>query len=295
MESNYLMLELFKENHLSWVLNEKEFSVSYGRVQRKVLDFRSECVEQCRYIGNIASKPIAVLYSGGLDSEVICRSFTDAGIPFTALIYEDINSLNTHETMYAIEEAKKRQWSYRVIKFDLFRWLGEDVTPLAEELKISEPELCIYLLRLKSAFELGFYPVDGRGDICLNAIEGDIVFNECEQSLKTLLYIRKWGIDCCPKFFKFSPEIILSWLEEPMMLRWVRYHEALHLQSTKYYKAMIHINNWHDLRSRKKYTGFENLLREYRILRDQLRSHNWVNRYHEKKYFNAINELKGGA
>lgn len=293
MESKYLELELFKQNHITWVMDHNEFNISYGKAQSKVLDFRSECVEQCKYIGHLATRPIAVLYSGGLDSEIICRSMHDAGVPFTALIFQDVNLLNSHETVYALEEAKKRNWRHRVIEFDLLHWLNEDVVALAEKLKISEPELCIYILRLKHAFELGFYPIDGRGDICLNVSAGEIVFSECEQSLKAVVYMNRLGIECCPKFFKFSPEIILSWLLDPMMVRWVNYHEAINLQSTKYYKAMIHVNNWHDLRSRKKYTGFENILREYRMLRDQLRSNNWVNRSQEKKYFSVINDLNG--
>lgn len=191
MESNYLTLELFKENHLSWAEGQDAFSISYGKTQRKTLDFRSECIEQCKYIGSIATRPIAELYSGGLDSEIICRSMSDAGIPFTALIFQDVNLLNSHETIYAIEEAKKRNWNYRIITFDLAHWLSKEVSDMAYELKISEPELCVYLLRIKHSFELGFYPIDGRGDICLNVSSGEVVFYVFNDENSYLLWDQK--------------------------------------------------------------------------------------------------------
>ena len=85
-----MKLELSQNNHFKFGYNGAWFNersedrdqwiVSYGRCSREPEDWRSECLETARLIQSSTSKPINVLFSGGIDSEVVLQSFMFAGI-----------------------------------------------------------------------------------------------------------------------------------------------------------------------------------------------------------------------
>ena len=64
---------------------EDIWHIKYGRCERDPLDFRSECVNAAKLIRESTNLPIYVCFSGGVDSEIVVRSFMEANITTTCL------------------------------------------------------------------------------------------------------------------------------------------------------------------------------------------------------------------
>lgn len=282
---NVRPLEHYEGGHLKWSFSgkiwrdtsEDRFDIHYGRCKSLfVSDFRSECVKTAKYIGQNTQLPIAVLFSGGVDSEIICRSFSDGAIPFTALIIQFSDGLNLHDVTTAIETSKLNKWNFKIVELDILKWLENEMPKLAERYGIIHPEYAVHMKMMELASQYGFYPIDGRGDISLRHDNGRFFWNETEESLMPTKFMVENGMEGCPRFFKYSPGLIYSWLTDVMMKRWIRYCVPLRMAESHDFKTIIYSQYWEDLVPRIKYTGFEKILKTYRIHRDRLQRKNIV-------------------
>ena len=89
-------LQLTHRNHFKFGYNQHWFAdrrtpddnwcVAYGRCQRSIKDWRSECIATARLIRDDNDHDLWVLFSGGIDSEVVLQSFLFAGIRVRAAI-----------------------------------------------------------------------------------------------------------------------------------------------------------------------------------------------------------------
>lgn len=261
--------EYHKNHFLTW--SDDPFQVNYARCVTEPLDFRSECVQAVKNLCRTASGPIGVLFSGGVDSELICRSFRDAGAAFTALIIQFGDSLNRHEVDFATAMCQRVGWKHEIIHFDIENWFNNELYALAEEYGITHPELAVHMRMLELASEAGYTPIDGRGDINLINLDGRIVWKESRESVMVTRFLSSRGIEACPRFFKYSAELVYSWLTDPMMQRWIALNVPLKMRESHDFKMMIYSQYWENLEPRVKYTGFEYMLKTYRVHRDRIR------------------------
>ena len=94
-----------------WSYDDKEFSIRetpeqtyYERsnvVSRNVGSLYEECLNNAKAIRNTVSGRIAVLYSGGIDSEIVVQSFYESKIPIDIYIIRFNNNLNLHDIEWA--------------------------------------------------------------------------------------------------------------------------------------------------------------------------------------------------
>lgn len=291
--------EFYKNFHLTWDFSGKpwreslddKFNISYGKCTRRPQDFRSEVVNTVKYLKEIATMPLAVLYSGGVDSELVCRALHDAGIDFTAITFVYNNDLNVHESKFAEAACKKYKWKQVTVNFDLIKWFQEDMHPMAEKYRIKYPEVSVHTKMLSIVNEMGYFPIDCRGDINLINENNEIVWYETEESLVPTKYLQENGMEGCPRFFKYSPELIYSWLTNDMVLRWKRYNIPLKMPQLHNFKTIVYHDSWPDLPPREKYTGYEFALKEYRIQRDKLNQHKFINAKVRMEYDQVVNYM----
>src|SRR5262245_46920274 len=106
-------LELTHENHFKfgydgrWFakrqVQEEMWSVAYGRCTRPASDWRTECISTARLIRDATDLDLWVLFSGGIDSEVVLQSFMFAGVPCSAAITTFRQDLNAQDVRYAVK------------------------------------------------------------------------------------------------------------------------------------------------------------------------------------------------
>jgi hypothetical protein len=103
-----------------WVRAQKAISI---------LDYR-EATKRCAIsAAKLANgRPIYILYSGGIDSEVQCLGFMDAGIPFTAITCRFTNFPNDHDTVYADRFCQQFNLPQEYIYLDT-RTLNDSLPP----------------------------------------------------------------------------------------------------------------------------------------------------------------------
>ena len=78
-------------------------SIKFNPISRNIGTFREEAANAARYIRNSTDKEIIIAFSGGVESEAVCRAFIDAGIEFSVLIIKQLNNKNQNDMQVEIQ------------------------------------------------------------------------------------------------------------------------------------------------------------------------------------------------
>lgn len=255
-----------------------EYWVRFGRAEYVPTSFRQECVRAARLIGGNAINPILVCFSGGVDSEVVVRSFQEAESQFEVLImklsYRDNSCVNYHDIKYAIQYVEQHNIPYKTITIDLEDFLRSKM--LSESMRYKAGKYIGILLHNEMIKQFPMnHCVLGGGDICLerhryNGRPGlDGLYLE-EEIISVALMESAWrqGNNISNRFFMHTPELMLAWLLDHDIQHWIKYEVALASKFTNvnYFgmKSFAIYRNWPDMTVRPKYTGLENVWQWHR-------------------------------
>lgn len=289
------MPEVSSFNHFEFGYNDNPFTyrknvndrwfARYGRAAQKPLHFGRECLRTAALIGKKKTNlPIHVMFSGGIDSEVVLRSFVGAGIPVEAAILKFKNDLNIHDIAWAIVACEEFGVPYRLYELDILKFWDGPAIDFADATYCVSPQL---LSTMWLAEQVQGYPILGSGECLLvrrdAPLEGEPTpenygeeaweLFEKEKIASWYRYFMVRGRDACPGFFQYTPEIMLSYLCEPMV--WDLCRNNLYGKYTTYFlKYPIYQKHFKTLRKRPKFTGFEKIMHQDAQLREFL-----VNRY----------------
>jgi len=249
------------KNHFKFGYNNNYFNqrtshddiwnVKYGRCEKFPLDFRSECVRAAKLIRKSTTKDIYVLLSGGVDSEIVARSFIEADIPITCLIARFNEDMNEHDISYAFDFCIEYNQIYEVMDIDIFDFWQNQLYQYAEISKCISPQL---LLPMWLSDQVDGYTIIGAGE-CYMVQNSDCEFELWEKE-KISSWYRHYMLndkEGCPGFFQYTPELMLSFIYEIQ-------NNIQHKgegYSTYYEKNKIYHRYWEDLKERNIYTGFE--------------------------------------
>jgi hypothetical protein len=241
--------------------------VSYGRSERQPLDFRTECRNTARLIREHTEQKLVVLFSGGVDSEIVMRAFRDAGIPVEAAILRYNDQLNAHDIGWAIDYCEAYAVKYSICDLDLTKFWDTEVYEYAEWSGSASPQLCTVMWYID---QIDGYPIVGSGDsfIAKRLPPGftpdqpyppttwDSYDKEVLLSVQRfLMHRRRPGV---PRFFKYNPEIIYAFLQCPIIVDLVNNRRPGKF-STYDAKGESYQHYFPELIARPKYTGFENI------------------------------------
>lgn len=243
------------------------WTVKYGRSQRMPMSFRSECCETARTIRRNTDLPIVVLFSGGADSEVALRAFVESGVEVSAAILRFADDLNVHDYAWAVMICETLRVPYRFYDLNLRDFWNSEALQYARDTQCVSPQL---LSTMWLVDQIDGYPVLGSGEHYIakrspsNPSQASDEYPRTHWDLIEKEKIAAWyrhflvrGRDGCPGFFQYTPELMLSWLVDPMGLDlWNdRILGKLDSMSTKlrFYKQHF------DIKDRPKYSGFEKL------------------------------------
>lgn len=87
--------------------------------------FKVECLRAARLIGDEAkkqNKKVVVALSGGLDSEVIARSFLEADISIEVAILQYLPDLNDHDIQHATHFCRMNNIKTNYVDLDVFKY-----------------------------------------------------------------------------------------------------------------------------------------------------------------------------
>ena len=96
--------------------------VKFGRCEYMPTSFKYECTRAAKLISENATKPILICFSGGIDSEVVIRSFQSANVEFEVgimnLTYLDDPSINKHDIQYALDYVTQHNIKHTIVNID---------------------------------------------------------------------------------------------------------------------------------------------------------------------------------
>jgi hypothetical protein len=284
-----LALELSHKNHFKFGYDGRWFAVrqsaeaswcvTYGRCERPVRDWRAECIETARLIRAGTDLDLWVLFSGGIDSEVVLQSFMFAGIPVKAAITCFRNDLNRQDVRHAVKFCETHRISYRLLHLDIARFFESgEALEYADRTKAVQPQL---LHTMWAMDQLDGYPILGSGECYLvkrsAQTEGPMTpgspdaweMFEKERIAAWYRHLIARKRPGCGGFFQYTPEIMLAYLLDPTVAdlcnnRLAGETDTMRLKPSVYRKHFL-------LEPRKKYHGFENILYLDDALRPELR------------------------
>jgi hypothetical protein len=247
---------------------------------------RRESVRAAKLIAESAQKPLAVMFSGGMDSEAVCRALIEADIDFECIVsvynYRGQKHINDYDTSYAFDFIKKHGIPYRIFEIDLLDFLLTKYADLAKRFSCSNQTWLLHTYVLSQFPEK--HVICGGGDIQLNRWaykDHDMTPNpsDLDTTMKMGLFVEEkshivsaydWaqtiGSNCSLRFFRQTAELMLAWLEDTDVQHYINFEKSL----TCYIRRGVHqmhflqlkpwvFHKYWDLTPRVKYHGFEKI------------------------------------
>ncbi len=256
---------------------QDEWGVSYGPCSRPTLRFNEECFKTAQLIRDKNPGEIVLLLSGGVDSEVMLRSFVEQRIQFKVAIMEFKDGLNAHDVGYARKICETHGLRPHIFSLDLLRFWENDLFAYADPVYCCSPQLLPHMWLID---QIDGYPVMGSGECLLvkrrpaDYIPGKSPYTWDEWDLFEKEKIASWyrhlmirNRPGCMGFYQYNPEIILSYLLDPFVKKLTNCELSGKL-TTESSKFKIY-SQYFNLKERLKYHGFENVPewdRKYRSL-----------------------------
>jgi hypothetical protein len=234
--------------------------------------FHDETMRAILDISAKSSKPIVVGLSGGIDSQVICLALMEAKVPFTTCTMRwysnDGQVINFDDVSYAIKFCRMHNIKHIVDDGNLHNFLSGLGSRAAED-------CCLQFYRaltqvfLADKFKDSHTVVIGGGNVVFD-IEGDELFVDIDSTV-IQQYLLENDIEGTTQFFKYTPELILSQINNETCLAFLDAYQSLYsayAENSKtpywswrlfssYVKPLIYQTNWDGLLHRSKQHGFE--------------------------------------
>ena len=256
------MFDYTHQNHFKYGYNGKwfcnrttiddVFQCEYG-FAKQTLDLKTANNEAAKLIKASTDKPLVIMMSGGVDSEVVARSFKDAGIDFTVAILRFSDNLNQHDIMYAEDWCLQNNVDFRYYDLNPLKfWFSKHAKELVEKTQNPLPDMLCTMWLVE---QIDGFPIIGQGEPYVYKSPNGFVFREREVIISWYKHMINYNIHGIAGFFQYLPEQMLAILDDNIT-------KSLSFESNDQIKYNIYKQYYSDLKPRPKYTGAEMLLPE---------------------------------
>jgi hypothetical protein len=261
-------------NHLKYTIGGKEFGwretsqekykLTVGQIDidhYKRSNYAEELKRTADLIYNDLGKDVAVMLSGGTDSEIVLRNFLDIGVKPDCYIIKFKDDYNASDVNEAIDLAKELDVRLHIIDLDVKEFYNSGLaSEFGKQLQCTQ---VTYLVVYYSILKLGLPAVMGgelllKRNINTNPSSWYFCIRENEDG-SAMRFSQKFNIPLVNEYFSYTPELMLYYLEDTSIQNLVSstYNYKLSSVSSKndILKRLVP-----DIRVRKKTHGYEKLL-----------------------------------
>jgi len=210
-------------------------------------------------------KDLTLCFSGGIDSEVILRTYLEIGHKLNVVIYRYEDNLNDFDIHYATQTCDQLNVSYRIIDFNIKKFFENDAAAMIKPCQVDMYKP-LQLIGCRFLEITEGVPIVGEGELWVTMRPAgfnpenklNYYWANCEHSSEIVreLYLTHLNKKAIPKWFQWRPEILLCALESEYMKK---------LTSNQYKDVYCSLDNLYelykphfpDLIKRPKYSGFE--------------------------------------
>lgn len=239
----------------------QEFTTFFSEPKRPARPFAIELRKTAESVlGTYPGLKPCVMFSGGVDSEVIVRTFLEIGETPEIFIFRYENDINIKDVSYAVSICCQYDLKYNLIDFNLKKFYENDAEAISEKAQIDRPRA---LPQLKFMDYCDGLPIYGASDLSINRTDDDYtkqgtwVVTCWEHDISWSKYALEIDRPAVMEWYKWTPQLVASYMQTQWCNDLVSdsYYGKLGTNSTKiaaYREAYPWIVN------RKKMTGFEN-------------------------------------
>lgn len=240
--------------------SNQQLKTVFSRFDGHVKSFGEELINNAKStIDHYNGKKFSILYSGGMDSELVLRSYLSLGHDIDVNIFRYEKDYNIYDVSHAVITCERLNVPYKIIDFNLERFYETDAERISELAQIDRPRA---LPQLSFMDYVDNIPIIGASDCrWYRTIEDYSIpaewWVQCfEHDIGYSKYIREINREAVAEWFKWTPGVVVSYT----YLNWFKklvtdqYYGKTGVTSTKYLGySEVHPN----LLERTKKTGFE--------------------------------------
>jgi hypothetical protein len=198
-----------------------------------------------------------IYFSGGLDSELVLRSYIDIGADPIVNIFRFENHINEYDVSYAIVICETLGVKYNIIDFNIAKFFEHDAEHISDIAQIDRPR---GLPQLKFLDYTEGFAVLGIGDPRWSRSVKDNtnwILLDQEHDTGWDKYILHKNIPAIAQWFKWTPELVLSYTELDWFKNLVINNKWTGREGVTSTKIIGYREAYPDLLSRDKKTGME--------------------------------------
>lgn len=239
-------------------------------------------------------KPLALLYSGGIDSEILAISMIEQGIDFKMVTGRNIwplGVMNEYDLNMAAQFSEKHNIEIEYMDFDFEKIFKTDeyldiASRVGSPISLTAP---VHMM-VDRLSKRGFHPIKASGEPVIIKPGNAMVLVD-DEMFRTE---ERLCVDCTVSFFEEAPGVLLSWLDDPIIVNALK-----KLGSSNIYiaKTDLYCKHFQGLVRRRKQNGFNGFrpyiaLKHLQVCRDfkHLHTHNTAAQYIE--YSSLVKFLK---
>ena len=277
-----------------------EWMVEFG-IADELEGFRAECHRAAQLIEASTDDIPNIMFSGGMESEVVVRAFRDMRVPFKVSILQFKKNLNLHDIAYAVAFCESREIEYDIIPLDIERFMEHEVYDYCNRTQCPTPQLAPTMWL---ADQIDGLPILGSGEpyvakrVPLDYVPGESpylpspwYFQEKERIQAWYRHFIQQGRPAVPGFFQYTPELMYEFLTSKMVKKLVA-NEVVGKLSTVSTKSNIYHRAFSEMTRRPKFHGFEKIMDWDQTVREVLsEGYGQYDRVAEFEYHDFVERL----
>jgi hypothetical protein len=237
------------------------FNLNFKKGYRpKTMSYYDALYYNTRSMKDSYKEPFDVLFSGGIDSEIIVRLFKDEGVRFNVYTIRLENGINEQDVNAAIRIAENIGIKLNIIDWNLQKFLENDAEEMFNRTFCPEPRL---MLRNKWFELLDNIPVMGAGEpYWRRELMGDYSKKSdwhlkfTEDGFSASIYGNLTGRKVIGEWYNYTPEIVMNFHKLPI-IKDLLDDRIIGKQSCWSTRTQIHRELWSDIFDKPKLGGLE--------------------------------------
>lgn len=229
-----------------------------------------ECLLTAQHIRKNSQGPLMVAFSGGIDSEVVCRAFLETDIEFNVFTLKYKDGSNEHDTAWADKFCKEFQLEQHVhyVDFDTI-YVDFLQTMLTAGYRAHDLYRYLQLYIIREITNLGHVPVGGGGEQVYEMQDGVPGICLYRGFINACRYGQALGKTVWPYFFMTRPETVAAYLNESQIETVASGLSSLGLPISHEIKKQVY-GKYFVTEDRPKYNGYEQNSESQKIIQDKL-------------------------
>jgi hypothetical protein len=252
----------YKDNWLAWTYDgvkfgnkitpQSKFEFQIKKtVHRPLKSHKQELLENTRVIRDSFNEPFDLLFSGGIDSEIVLRCHVELKIPINVFIFKYEKDYNCHDVRHALRICEELSVTPTVIDFDLAKFFENDAYDIW---KIGYFQRAGTLPHMKMIEYLDNIPLMGGGDPSWKFNNGNWQFHLEESWHGQSVYCSSINRTMIADWYEYSPEVLVSHALLPRIQNLVNSKVNVDYDQIKHF---LYKKLWPEIAIRPKQNGFE--------------------------------------